>query len=402
MKSSSPLEALERLMNRTEIFKSARRIIVKVGSGVLTAGGHGLDLERVRLLGGQIARLRQTGREVILVSSGAIASGKAQAGKNELNTIPEKQAAAALGQSRLIQEYETVLEDCGVKVAQVLLTAGDLRSRHRYLNVRNTINTLLSWGVLPVINENDTVAVDEIKLGDNDNLAAMLTNLLDAQLMINLTNVDGILDADPRANPGAKRITVVEKVGSALLNSASAQPGAVGRGGIFSKVKAADKVARCGAFTIVANGLVDDVLDRISAGDDVGTLFLPRTARLSSRKHWIAFAACQNQTGEVLVDQGAVAPITQRGKSLLAAGVTTVRGKFGPGGAVKVIGPDGNTLAVGLSNYSSVDLERIKGLHSDEVEDLLGQEFFEEVIHRDNLVVFGPDEGENLECLLNS
>ena len=389
-------------MNRSEIISSARRVIVKVGSGVLTAGGNGLDLQRVRLLGDQLARLRQTGRQVLLVSSGAIASGRAHIGKGELNTIPEKQAAAALGQSRLIQEYETVLEARGVKVAQILLTAGDLRSRHRYLNVRNTINTLLEWGVLPVVNENDTVAVDEIKLGDNDNLAAMLTNLLDAQLLINLTNVDGILDADPRANPGAKRIAVVEKVGSALLNSASAQPGAVGRGGIFSKVKAADKVSRCGAHTIVANGLTDNILDGIFAGQDLGTLFLPRATRLSSRKHWIAFAACQNQTGEVVVDQGAVGPLAQGGKSLLAAGVTGVRGKFGPGGAVKVIAPDGHTLAVGLSNYSSGDLERIKGLHSNEIEDLLGQKFFGEVIHRDNLVVFGPDEGESLECLLNN
>ncbi len=389
-------------MNRNQIISSVRRVIVKVGSGVLTAGGNGLDLERVRLLGDQLARLLQTGRQVLLVSSGAIASGRAHIGKRELNTIPEKQAAAALGQSRLIQEYETVLEARGVKVAQILLTAGDLRSRHRYLNVRNTINTLFEWGVLPVVNENDTVAVDEIKLGDNDNLAAMLTNLLDAQLLINLTNVDGILDADPRANPAAKRIAVVEKVDSALLNSASAQPGAVGRGGIFSKVKAADKVSRCGAHTIVANGLVDDILDGIFAGQDMGTLFLPRTTRLSSRKHWIAFAACQNQTGEVVVDQGAVGPITRGGKSLLAAGVMGVRGKFGPGGAVKVVAPDGHTLAVGLSNYSSGDLEQIMGLHSNEIEDLLGQKFFGEVIHRDNLVVFGPDEGESLECLLNN
>lgn len=389
-------------MNRTEIISSVRRVIVKVGSGVLTAGGNGLDLKRVGRLGDQLAQLRQSGRQVLLVSSGAIASGMAQAGKRKLNTIPEKQAAAALGQSRLIQEYETVLESRGIKVAQILLTAGDLRSRHRYLNVRNTINTLLEWGVLPVVNENDTVAVDEIKLGDNDNLAAMLTNLLDAQLLINLTNVDGILDADPRSNPEAKRIAIVEKVGAALLNSASAQPGAVGRGGIFSKVKAADKVSRCGAHTIVANGLVDDILQRIFGGDDVGTLFLPRTATLSSRKHWIAFAACQNQTGEVVVDQGAVGPITKGGKSLLAAGVTDVRGKFGPGGAVKVIDPDGHTLAIGLSNYSSGDLGKIKGLHSDKIEKLLGQEFFEEVIHRDNLVVFGSDEGESLECLLNN
>ncbi|WP_449246372.1 glutamate 5-kinase [Desulfarculus baarsii] len=388
-------------MTRPEIIAAARRVVVKVGSGVLT-GPQGLDKRRVELLSGQLARLRAAGRQVLLVSSGAIASGRAKVGLAALRSIPEKQAAAALGQAGLMQTYEDALEAHGLLAAQILLTAGDLRSRHRYLNARNTINTLLDWGVIPIVNENDTVAVDEIKLGDNDNLAAMLTNLLGAPLMVNLTNVDGILDADPRTNPQAKLIPVVERVDAALLKAASAQPGAVGRGGIFSKVKAADKVARCGACTIVANGLVDDILDRLFAGQELGTFFLARSHPLSSRKHWIAFTACQNQTGVVVVDQGAVAPLSAGGKSLLAAGVSAVRGRFGPGAAVKVVGPDGRTIGVGLCNYSSADLEKIKGLRSGEIERSLGHKDFDEVIHRDNLVVFGPDEKESVECLLSN
>jgi glutamate 5-kinase len=389
-------------LDRKQLFAASRRLVVKVGSGVLTAPGQGLDRRRVGLLAGQIARLAADGRQVLLVSSGAVASGRAKAGLaagHELS-LHEKQAAAALGQAGLMQAYEEAFEADGRQVAQVLLTAADLRSRTRFTNARATLLTLLDWRVIPVVNENDTVSVKEIQLGDNDNLAAMLTNLLGAELMVNLTNVDGILEADPRVHPGARRIPVVEKVDSALLQAASAQPGAVGLGGVLSKVRAADKVARSGAYTVVANGLTDDVLDRLAAGEDLGTLFLPRAAPLTSRKHWIAFAA--QGSGEVVVDEGAVRPLVEGGKSLLAAGVREVRGEFPAGSAVKVLGPGGAILGVGLCNYASSQLEAIKGMRSGEVRRCLGAECRDEVIHRDNLVVFDLEEEESVACLLSS
>ncbi len=373
-------------------------MVVKVGSGVLT-GPEGLDRRRVTILAGQLARLASGGRQVVLVSSGAVASGRGKLGlMGQALTIPQKQAAAALGQASLVQAYEEAFAPHGRQVAQVLLTAADLRRRARWDNARNTFFTLLDWNVIPIVNENDTVAVAEIKLGDNDNLAAMLTNLLGASLLVNLTNVDGVLDDDPRVNPDARLIPVVERVEAELLQSASAQPGAVGLGGIFSKVRAADKVARCGAHTIVANGTRDDVLDAIAAGQEVGTLFLPHPSRLTSRKHWIAFAAAQ--AGELVVDEGAVRPLVERGKSLLAAGVRQVHGDFSAGQAVRVLGPGDVILGVGLTNYSSGELEAIKGLHSPEIAARLGREDAPEVIHRDDLVVFDLDEEEEVACLL--
>lgn len=386
-------------MNRAEIIAASRRVVVKVGSGVLT-GPQGLDLARVGDLAGQIARLATGDRQVVLVTSGAVSSGAAKVSPDFVpSSIPEKQAAAALGQPRLMQAYEEAFDVHDCKVAQVLLTAGDLRRRKRYLNARNTLFTLLGWGVIPIINENDTVAVAEIKLGDNDNLAAALTNLLGAGLLINLTNVDGILDDDPRVNPRAKRIPLVEKVEPELLQLASAQPGAVGRGGILSKVKAAEKAARCGAYTIVANGLVDGILDQLAKGLDLGSLFLPHADSLSSRKAWIAFDA--EPAGELVVDEGAVLPLCEGGKSLLAAGVTQVRGVFSQGAALRVLGPGEAVLGVGLCNYDSSELEQIKGLRSAEIEARLGYKDFDEVIHRDNLVVFDLEDGESVACLLN-
>ncbi|MBU1154416.1 MAG: glutamate 5-kinase, partial [Proteobacteria bacterium] len=304
------------------------------------------------------------------------------------------------GQARLVQAYEDAFAPHGIKVAQVLLTGGDLRRRKRYLNARNTLITLLGWGVLPIINENDTVAVAEIKLGDNDNLAATLTNLLGGGLLINLTNVDGIMDADPRDNPQAKRIPLVEKITPDLLKAASSLPGAVGRGGILSKVKAAYKAGRCGAYTIVANGTCDGILDQLTAGEDRGTLFLPHAERLTRRKAWIAFDS--DAGGELVVDEGAVRPLCEGGKSLLAAGIRQVRGDFLGGAAVRVVGPGEVVLGVGLTNYSSEELGLIKGLRSQEIESRLGYKDYDEVIHRDNLVVFDLEDEESVACLLSS
>lgn len=262
-------------MTRSQIFDNARRIVIKVGSGVLT-DEHGLDLARVAGLADQVARLAQSGRQLVLVTSGAVASGQAKLGlkRDQLRSVPAKQAAAALGQSGLMRAYEEAFAAHGVNVAQVLLTGSDLNNRERYNNIHNTLSTLLEWRVVPIVNENDTVATQEIQLGDNDNLAAMLTILLHADLMINLTNVSGIMDADPRVNPKAKRIPVVEKVDAGLLQAASAQPGAVGRGGILSKVVAAERPP-AGVPAIVANGTEEAIIDRLARGEDLGTLFTP-------------------------------------------------------------------------------------------------------------------------------
>jgi glutamate 5-kinase len=382
------------------VITASRRVVVKVGSGVLT-GPQGLDTARVAELAGQIARLAQGSRQVVLVSSGAIASGAAKVSPGFTPTsIPEKQAAAALGQARLMQAYEEAFDAHGVKVAQVLLTGGDLHQRKRYLNARNTLFTLLGWGVIPIVNENDTVAVAEIKLGDNDNLAATLTNLLGADLLINLTNVEGILDADPRSNPRAQRIPLVERVTPELLRAANSQPGAVGRGGILSKVKAGEKAARCGAHTIVADGTCDGILDQLAAGADRGTLFLPHAAPLTRRKAWIAFDS--EPAGDLVVDEGAVRPLCEGGKSLLAAGVRQVRGEFPAGAAVRVLGPGEVVIGVGLTNYASGELAKIKGLRSGDIEGRLGYKDYDEVIHRDNLVVFDLEDEENVACLLSN
>ena len=386
--------------DRAAIFSRAARLVIKVGSGVLT-DADGLDRRRVDLLADSIARLHAAGRQVVLVSSGAIASGRAKLGLSaeQLRTVPQKQAAAALGQSGLMRAYEEAFARGGLKAAQVLLTASDLEDRRRYNNIHNTFTTLLEWGVVPVVNENDTVAVEEIKLGDNDNLAAMLSTLLQADLMINLTNVDGVLDDDPRANPDARRIPVVDRVQPGLIRAASSQPGAVGRGGVLSKVLAAEKTACAGIPAVVANGLIDDILDRLFAGQDLGTLFTPHGRRLTGRKYWIAFTAAGG--GWVAMDEGAVRPIVEQGKSLLAAGIREVHGPFEAGDAIRVLGPGEVVLGVGLTNYSSADLELIKGLRSEYFEQILGRKDSDVVIHRDNFAVFSLDEEESLACLLN-
>lgn len=387
-------------IDRAQIMASRRRVVVKVGSAVLTTA-QGLNQSIIKSLVEQLVNMRRQGRQVILVTSGAVANGRAKAGLGPAAlTIPQKQAAAALGQPGLMQAYETAFDGHGIKVAQVLLTGDDLRLRQRFENARNTLFTLLDWGVVPIVNENDTVATQEIKLGDNDNLAAIMINLVNADLMIALTNVDGLLDDDPRMNPAAQRIPLVSQVDAVLLKAAGDQPNNVGAGGILSKIRAADKAARCGAYTVVANGGSAGILDQIMAGQDAGTLFLPNPQPLTSRKHWIAFAAAQ--VGALAVDQGAVKPLVEQGKSLLAAGIQQVKGQFKVGQAVRVLGPDNTILGVGISNYDSAELRIIQGLRSDQIAARLGHSDAAEVIHRDNLVVFRPQDEEEISCLLSN
>jgi len=291
--------------------------------------------------------------------------------------------------------YENLFERHGHRVAQILLTRDDLTHRRRYLNARNTLFTLLSWEIIPIINENDTVVVDEIKFGDNDNLSAMVTNLTESHLLINLTDIDGLYDKDPRTHEDASLIKIVEKVDRKMSRFASSIPGFLGRGGMASKVRAARKIALAGVPTIIANGLKENILKLIFAGKEEGTLFLPQEASLCSRKHWIAFT--KSPKGELVVDHGAEKALLHKGKSLLPSGIREVKGRFSLGDSVLVVNDHGKRIAVGMVNYHSGDVKKIRGIKTAEIESRLGFKHDDEVIHRDNLVLISQlEEGDDL------
>jgi len=370
---------------REKWVRLARRIVVKVGSGVLTRD-NGLDVRLIGRLAREISDLKNQGREIILVSSGAIASGFKKVALGEKpQTIQAKQACAAVGQASLIMAYEKAFERRGFQAAQILLTADDLSNRRRYLNARNTLTTLLEWGIIPIINENDTVVVAEIKFGDNDTLAGMITSLVEGDLLINLTDIDGLYDRDPRLDPEARFISLVPSIGPKIEAMASAIPGFLGTGGMSTKVAAARRLARRGVPTIVANGKKAGILKRILEGRPEGTLFLPRPKPLSQRKHWIAFTA--RPKGRVIVDDGAKSALLKKGKSLLPSGVREVSGNFSVGDSIKVEDKKGHLVAVGLTNYSSAELHQILGCQTCDIEKVLGYKHSDEVIHRDNMVV---------------
>ncbi len=372
-------------VSRKEILKSVKRVVVKVGSGVLTAS-EGLNMAVIDDLSTDLCRIQQKGIEVILVSSGAIASGLRKIGISKRpESVSHQQALAAAGQSRLMMAYEEAFGRHNKKVAQILLTRDDLNHRRRYLNARNTILTLLSWGVIPIINENDTVVVDELKFGDNDNLSAMVTNLTEAHLLVNLTNIDGLFDKDPRTHKDAQLIKIIAKVTRNVKQYAGSIPGFLGTGGMASKISAANKVALGGVPTIIANGLCPGILKRIFSGDEEGTLFLPQQASLCKRKHWIVFT--KSPKGEIIVDQGAEAAIVKNGKSLLPSGIMDVRGKFRIGDSVQLKNKSEAEIAVGMTNYDASDIKRIAGKNTSEIESILGFKYDDEVIHRDNLVL---------------
>ncbi|MFP3928964.1 MAG: glutamate 5-kinase, partial [Desulfobacteraceae bacterium] len=337
--------------------------------------------------------------EVILVSSGAIAAGLRKVGFiRRPESVSQQQAMAAVGQSSLMQAWEQVFSRRGRTVGQILLTRDDLTHRRRYLNARNTIFTLLGWGVVPVINENDTVVVEEIKFGDNDNLSAMVTNLTEAHLLVNLTDISGLYDKDPRVHGDARLIKVVDKVSRDIVKYAGSIPGFLGTGGMASKIRAAEKVALGGVPTVIAGGREPGVLVRILKGEEEGTLFLPHDVPLRSRKHWIAFTKAPR--GSLVVDEGAARAVTENGKSLLPSGIVEVRGRFSLGDKVSVLDRAGHELAVGMVNYHSGDIRKIMGLRSERIEEVLGFKHDEEIIHRDNLVVTSEMEEEDGVCRL--
>jgi glutamate 5-kinase len=371
---------------RKEILKKVRRVVVKVGSSILASSEKGLRQEIFSHLAREVSDLKRQGYEIILVSSGAIAAGMEKLGfRSRPQSITQKQATAAVGQSRLMNIYEKHFSDHQQMVAQILLTHEDLSHRRRFMNARNTLLTLLNLGIIPIINENDTVAIDEIKVGDNDNLSALITNLIEADLLVILTDIDGICNADPRYHPQAKCIPLIEDIDIGMERIIGGTDSPWSTGGMVTKIEAAKKTSRFGIPTVVACGTRDGILHQILSGKGVGTLILPKENVLSSRKGWIAFHL--KPKGEVTVDEGAKKALCQRGKSLLASGIIKVNRVFDRGDAVSCIGPKGKEFARGLVNYSSSELEKIKGLPSSQIEKVLGFKYSDEAIHRNNLVV---------------
>lgn len=371
---------------RKKILKSARRIVVKVGSAVV-AGTVGKGGDIFNSLAAEILRFRSSSdKHFVIVSSGAIALGMRRLGlKDRPASIPERQAVAAVGQGSLMSRYDAAFADRSAVAAQVLLTHDDLASRSRFLNARNTLDTLLKLGITPIINENDTVAVDEIKFGDNDRLAALVTNLVEADLLIILTNVDGLHDKNPEKHRDAKRVSIVEDIDSLDLAAFGTETNTAGTGGIISKCDSAKTAAHFGVPTIVTLGTTGEAVTKVLNGEDVGTLFLPKADRLTSKKHWIAFST--RPSGRVIVDDGAADALVKRGKSLLPTGVKDVDGVFEAGEVVHCVDAKGMEFARGVTNYSSAELQKIKGRKTTEVEAILGYKVYDEVIHRDNLVV---------------
>jgi glutamate 5-kinase len=371
---------------RRRVLGGVKRIVVKVGSSILASVERGLHHEAFSHLTKEISDLKRQGYEIVLVSSGAIAAGMEKLGyKTRPQAITQKQATAAVGQTRLMNIYENYFSRYQQMVAQVLLTHDDLSHRRRFLNARNTLLTLLELGIIPIINENDTVVVDEIKFGDNDNLSALITNLVAADLLIILTDIEGLCDSDPRVNPNARCIPLVEDIDGNIEGIVEETKSEMSVGGMISKIQAAKKASRFGIPTVVARGTRDGILHQILKGKEIGTLILSKGEALSSRKHWIAFNP--KPKGDVIVDDGAKKAIIQKGKSLLPSGVVKIRGVFNRGDLITCIGPRGKEFARGLVNYSAAELEKIKGLRSVQIESTLGYKYSDEVIHRDDLVV---------------
>jgi glutamate 5-kinase len=364
-----------------------RRWVVKVGSALITADGRGLDTEALGHWADEIARLREAGREIVLVSSGAVAEGMARLGwRRRPHALNELQAAAAVGQMGLVQAYESHFQRHGLHAAQILLTHDDLQDRQRYLNARSTLCKLLELGTIPVVNENDTVATEEIRFGDNDTLAALVANLIGAHLLVILTDQEGLYDRDPRHHPDARLIRQAALDDPVLDDAAGPSAGTLGRGGMVTKIAAARRAARSGTATIIASGRRPGVLQAIAAGEPVGTLLLPSESPLAARKQWLANRL--RAAGSVVLDEGAARVVRSLGRSLLPVGVREVKGDFQRGDLVACLDPEGREIARGLINYSAAETRKIHGRPSHEIEAILGYVDEPELIHRDNMVVF--------------
>lgn len=375
-------------MSIREEFKKARRVVVKVGTSTLTHANGQLNLERMERLVREVADLHNRDIEVVLVSSGAIGTGANRMGfKKVPKTLPEKQALAAIGQGRLLHMYEKFFADYGKTVAQVLLTREDLDERIRYLNATNTLMAILNMRVIPIINENDTVVVEEIKIGDNDTLSTMVAGIVNADLLIILSDVDGLYDSDPRINKEARLQSEVYEVTAEMEANAVSRGTTFASGGMLTKLKSASICMAAGIPLVIANSAEKNVIRRIFAGEELGTVFLPREGKMQARKKWLAFGTVLH--GQIKVDNGAAQALLNRGKSLLASGVMDVEGDFERGTMIGVIDADGREIARGLANYSASEINRIAGHKSADIEKILGAKDYDEVVHRDNLWVKG-------------
>jgi glutamate 5-kinase len=366
-----------------------QRIVAKFGTSLLTSGTDHLDLPMMANLVEQVAQLHRQGREIIIVSSGAIAAGREKLkGAPERRSTPFKQVLASVGQNHLMHTYERLFSQYGITIAQALLTKGDMSDRSGYLNTRNTLLALIELGVICIVNENDLVAIDEIqelKFGDNDDLSAMVANLVDADLLVLLTDTGGLYTADPRLQPEAQLIRRVDEIDTEVEHLASNAFNRQGTGGMVTKIEAAKLATSSGVSVIIADGREPDILVKISQGEDVGTFFPPHANKMESRKRWMLSGLASK--GKIVVDKGATVALKKQNKSLLPAGVVAVQGKFQRGDIVGILDEQGKRLGYGISNYSSSDLAIIGGKHSDKIGSLLGYDYGDEVVHRNNMVL---------------
>ncbi len=369
---------------------SCKRIVVKFGTNLLTGGSDCLNTDIMSSLVSQVASLHRKGIELVVVSSGAIAAGRYKLGlAEEPKGIPYKQILASIGQSRLMNVYEQLFEQHEITVAQALLTKADLSDRAGYLNARNTLLALLELRVLCIVNENDVVAVDEIqeaKFGDNDKLSAMVANLIDADLLIMLTDTAGLYNADPQLHPEARLINQVDKIDADIERLAADTPGEMGTGGMVTKIEAARLATASGVSMVIADGRLPDVIIRLAYGEAIGTHFLPSSLKLESRKRWMLSGLCVR--GKLFIDLGAATALEKKNRSLLATGIERIEGKCKRGDIVNIYNSRGRRIGCGISNYSSADIGIIKGAHSGQIAKLLGYDYGSEVVHRNNLVIF--------------
>lgn len=371
---------------RTKVLEKATRIVIKIGSNVLTTSGWKLDRTVFADIAQTVAKAKRRNKQFIIVSSGAIAAGMGTLGfKERPKLIPLEQAAAAIGQINLMALYQRFFNKFGCSVAQVLLTHDDLKHRKRFLNARHALDSLLAYDIIPIINENDSTVVDEIRLGDNDHLSALVTNLVQADLLVILTDIEGLYDRDPKIFPDAQLIPLVEKITASIEKSAQDTRSTISRGGMVTKIAAAKTAASFGVPTIIANGKTAGNMEKILQGKNIGTLFLSEKNKLTSRKHWIAFTL--KPLGEIIVDDGAKTAIVNKGKSLLPSGILRVEGEFDAGEAVACLDQGGIEFARGLSRYSSAEIIKIMGCKTVQIARVLGHCPSQEVINRDDLVV---------------
>jgi glutamate 5-kinase len=371
---------------REQVLAAGKRIVVKIGSSLVASSQGGLRIDRIHRLAQELGALQTQSRQIIIVSSGAIVAGLSHLAIASYPTeLPLQQAAAAVGQSRLMRAYETAFEETRHKIAQVLLTHQDLADRRRFLNARHTLITLIQLGVIPIINENDTVAIDEIRFGDNDTLAGQVAHLVDANLLVILSDVDGLYSQDPHLNPSADLIPLVSTITKDIEDLAGASRTQSSRGGMVTKIRAAKQAGRFGVPTLLLNGETPNALGEVLEGKPGGTFFSSDQSPLTSRKQWIAFTL--RPKGELQLDEGAVTALTLRGKSLLPSGILDIKGTFLTGDPITCATREGVAFAQGLTNYSAETLQRIKGKKTSEIRQLLGSLEYEEVIHRDNLVL---------------